>query len=478
MNWDYRPDADYDSTELFCRAGLATYVCPGTSSWNRVINDLNTAELNIRGHAAAGLRYGAVGLLNTDWGDDGHFNLLAGSWHPLALGAAVAWNAAAPPADEFDRAFGQQTFGPGGHRLVRSLRKMVTASDLRRSWPLLYAPLADTRAEEPFTEQALQRWRRESLAAASRFERQRAAGSGSAAQDLHELEIACRMNALVAEKLDIVQRLPDGGNPPDPQLADRLMRFADRCGELAPSYEAAWLGRNRPSGLDEILAVFQRLADEARTLAAGGPTGAPFDAAQHYHERLRVFAGETVEPGGVVLLGSSHVEHFDAARLLPGRRIVNRGIAADRIGITDRGVLHRLEVSVFDCRPAAVLLENGANDLGELWRTGRPSIDEIAACLERVVTAIRRRLPRVSLCIVNVLPTSGDYAGMSPFVPRLNRHLERMASDHAGHYMDFYGDVVDDAGLLRGDLTDDGLHLNERGYRMWADRIGAWLDGR
>ncbi|MCH7978781.1 MAG: hypothetical protein IH935_07370, partial [Acidobacteria bacterium] len=63
------------------------------------------------------------------------------------------------------------------------------------------------------------------------------------------------------------------------------------------------------------------LADEARTLAAGGPSATLFDAAQHYHERLRVFAGERVEPGGLVLLGSSHVEHFDAARLLPGRRI-------------------------------------------------------------------------------------------------------------------------------------------------------------
>ncbi|MCP4248372.1 MAG: family 20 glycosylhydrolase [bacterium] len=476
LNWDYRTDADYDSTGLFCRAGRATYVCPGTSSWNQVINDVNAAELNIRGHAAAGLKHGAVGLLNTDWGDDGHFNLLAGSWHPLALGAAVGWNAAAPPAAGFDRAFGQRFFGPGGHCLVRTLHKVAATSDLRRSWPSLYAPLTETHTEQPFTDRVLQRRRLVSLAAAGRFERPRSAGS-STRQDLHELEIACRMNALVAEKLAVVQRLSIADGHVDPQIADQLLRFADRCEKLAPPYKAAWLGRNRRAGLDDIMAVFARLTNEARALAAGEPTDAPFDAEQHYRERLEVFVGEDVEPGGVVLVGSSHVEHFDTARLLPGRRIVNRGIAADRIGITDRGILHRLEASVFDCRPAAVLLENGANDLGELWRTGAPSIDVIAACFQQVVTTVRRRLPQVPMCIVSVLPTTRDYAGMSPLVRPLNRHVERIAGEHDCHYMNFYGDVVDTADLLRGDLTDDGLHLNERGYRMWADRIGAWLDG-
>ena len=78
LNWGYVPEMDYDSTALFCEAGLTTFVCSGTSSWNRALNDINAAERNIRGHAEAGRRHGAAGLLNTDWGDEGHFNLMAG----------------------------------------------------------------------------------------------------------------------------------------------------------------------------------------------------------------------------------------------------------------------------------------------------------------------------------------------------------------------------------------------------------------
>ncbi|MHC4064280.1 MAG: GDSL-type esterase/lipase family protein [Planctomycetota bacterium] len=199
------------------------------------------------------------------------------------------------------------------------------------------------------------------------------------------------------------------------------------------------------------------------------------DAEQHYGQRLETFTTVKVEPGGIVFVGSSHLEWFDTDVLLPGRHIVNRGIAGDRIGIDNRGILHRLDVSVFDCQPAYVLLENGANDLGELWRTGRPSIDEIAHCYERVVGVIRQRLPEVPVCVVNVLPTTGPYAGMSALVPKLNRHLERIAARHACSFMDFFGDVVNEAGELRGELTNDGLHLNERGYQLWAKKLEQYL---
>ena len=200
------------------------------------------------------------------------------------------------------------------------------------------------------------------------------------------------------------------------------------------------------------------------------------DAEKHYYERLQSFAAEEVERGGIALVGSSHLELFDAARLLPGRRFVNRGICGDRIGIEERGILHRLEVSALDFSPSYVFLENGANDLGELWRHGRPSIPEIAGCYEQVVVRIRQRLPNVPLCVISVLPTTGEYAGMSPLVPELNEHLQRIAGQHGCPYMDFFSDVVGEHGVLRGELTEDGLHLNAQGYSLWAKRFAAQLD--
>lgn len=199
------------------------------------------------------------------------------------------------------------------------------------------------------------------------------------------------------------------------------------------------------------------------------------DAEKHYYDRLRQFAAERVAPGGIVLLGSSHFEWFDSDRFLPGRRIVNRGIAADRLGIGPRGILHRLEVSVFDVQPAFVVFNNGVNDLGELWRSGWPPLEQIFDAYERVVAAIRQRLPDVPLLLVNELPTAGRFAGINPLIPPLNAHIFSVAQRHGCQHLDFHRQVVDAAGELRGELTWDGLHLNDAGYGLLAAALESWL---
>ncbi len=199
------------------------------------------------------------------------------------------------------------------------------------------------------------------------------------------------------------------------------------------------------------------------------------DAEEHYYERLRVFQGETIEPGGIVLVGSSHFEWFDTDRFLPGRRFVNRGIASDRLGIGERGILHRLDVSVFDLQPAFIVFNNGANDLGELWRSGEPPLEDIFDAYERVIGAIRAGAPGVPLLIVNELPTTGRFAGISPLVPRLNRHIADVARRHDCRHLDFYRAVVDESGELRAELTWDGLHLNDEGYALLAEKLGPHL---
>ena len=79
LHWGYDDKADYEGTRAFTDAGLETVVCPGTSGWKRILNAMNLAERNIAAFAAAGRKHGATGLLNTDWGDHGHFNSLASS---------------------------------------------------------------------------------------------------------------------------------------------------------------------------------------------------------------------------------------------------------------------------------------------------------------------------------------------------------------------------------------------------------------
>lgn len=260
LHWDYLEDADYESTRLFCEAGLTTYVCPGTSAWNRVLNDIDTADINIRRHAAAGRKYGATGLLNTDWGDEGHFNLLGTSWHPLTLGAAMGWNSSAPSPEQFDRTFGRLFWGDQGGDLVNALRQVNGISNLPRSWPTFCEPLSEVVPRDQLDDQTLARWREVSTATAERFSKHTPPDE-HAAQDLRELTLACRANALVADRIGLSRRL--AADHPDDALPADLLAFADACEKMAADYQGVWLSANTPSCLREILAVFSRLADEA-----------------------------------------------------------------------------------------------------------------------------------------------------------------------------------------------------------------------
>ncbi len=204
------------------------------------------------------------------------------------------------------------------------------------------------------------------------------------------------------------------------------------------------------------------------------------DPREHYERRMRQFAAECVAPGGIVLLGSSHFEWFDTERHLPGLPIVNRGIASDRLDWEGRGILHRLDVSVFDCQPAAVVFNNGVNDLGELARCGRPSLAQIAANHRRVIETIRRRSPDTRLIVVNELPARGRFSAVNPLVPQLNDRIAAAAVEFDCPLVDFYHQVVsfdgqDSAGELRAELTWDGLHLNEQGYALLAAALRPLL---
>ena len=94
LNWGYEADHPFEiEAAQFAKAGIPFYVCPGTSTWQTLIGKHDNAFANLRIAAKAGQKFGAIGFLNTDWGDGGHPQSLAVSWPLFAAGAALAWNA-------------------------------------------------------------------------------------------------------------------------------------------------------------------------------------------------------------------------------------------------------------------------------------------------------------------------------------------------------------------------------------------------
>ena len=90
--WGYEPDYPFARHCRICAdAGIAHYVCPSTATHRNIAGDTDMCLGNIRNAARNGVRFGADGLMNTDWGDFGHAQHQPVSYLGFAAGAAMGW---------------------------------------------------------------------------------------------------------------------------------------------------------------------------------------------------------------------------------------------------------------------------------------------------------------------------------------------------------------------------------------------------
>lgn len=103
LNWDYRAAPDINNIEKIKNSGYSQIVCPGTDSWYTLIEKTDISVPNILKMARGGYENGALGLLNTNWGDYGHTCHPECSLYGTVLGACVSWNIETSVDEEFEK---------------------------------------------------------------------------------------------------------------------------------------------------------------------------------------------------------------------------------------------------------------------------------------------------------------------------------------------------------------------------------------
>ena len=93
LDWGYEAMYPFEKNARNFRAnGVNFMVCPGTSSWSSLVGRSDNMKANISNAVDAGVKYGAKGMLLTDWGDMGHWQYLPVSYPGYCLGGALSWN--------------------------------------------------------------------------------------------------------------------------------------------------------------------------------------------------------------------------------------------------------------------------------------------------------------------------------------------------------------------------------------------------
>jgi lysophospholipase L1-like esterase len=144
-------------------------------------------------------------------------------------------------------------------------------------------------------------------------------------------------------------------------------------------------------------------------------------------------------------------------------KAANFGIAGD----TTQGVLWRMQNGELDGFQAKlIVLMLGTNNIN------RNANDDIAEGNRAIVAEFRKRQPQAKVLILGIFPRglAADNA-FRPSIKAINERLATMADNQQVFYMDIGDRFLAPDGTLPADVMPDGLHPNEKGYRIWAEAM-------
>jgi lysophospholipase L1-like esterase len=173
----------------------------------------------------------------------------------------------------------------------------------------------------------------------------------------------------------------------------------------------------------------------------------------------------TQPPGRTVFLGDSLVEWASWDERWPGGAIA-RGVSGARVREIRRSV-----GEVARHRPATVVLMCGANDLLMRTSTGEQVAVEIAELVQALLAESTAQIRVCSLLPVSITRKNGLKENAE--VREANTRLAALTDGGRVEFVDVWHSVVDAEGGLRANLTCDGVHLNEAGYRAWLAALQA-----
>jgi len=184
---------------------------------------------------------------------------------------------------------------------------------------------------------------------------------------------------------------------------------------------------------------------------------------------LRFEAMDDVSPppqGAIVLTGSSSIMFWNdkAPADLAPLTVIPRGFG----GSVMNDVLHYLDRVVLTYQPRAVLIYEGDNDTG---RNNIPN-DVIMAQLEEIISRIHAHSSHTRIYVLSVKPSVARVATW-PIAQALNEQYQQLvAANPQLYYIDVATPFLNADGSVMTDIfVGDNLHLNDKGYEIWAASI-------
>jgi lysophospholipase L1-like esterase len=170
----------------------------------------------------------------------------------------------------------------------------------------------------------------------------------------------------------------------------------------------------------------------------------------------------------VVFFGDSITDIWKLEDYFPDKPYLNRGIG----GQTTPQMLVRFRQDVINLQPKVVVILAGTNDIaGNTGPMRNEDIEANYASLAELAKVHGIRVVYSSILPVhNYTERAKDFFAQRPQarILALNDWLKDYCAKNKIVYLDYFPALVDEKGMLKKDLADDGLHPNAAGYKVMA----------
>jgi len=169
--------------------------------------------------------------------------------------------------------------------------------------------------------------------------------------------------------------------------------------------------------------------------------------------------------GTLILTGSSSARLWkNSSRVFPDHTVLNNGFGGSQM----HELLYFLEDLVLKYKPTKVLIYEGDNDIS----AGKTSA-EIMTTTKEVVHTLKNEIPQVEIYFISPKPSLARWTLKEKYID-LNAKLKTYCElTSKVTFIDVWTPMLNEEGSPIEDIfIEDGLHMNEKGYRIWSDTVG------
>lgn len=191
---------------------------------------------------------------------------------------------------------------------------------------------------------------------------------------------------------------------------------------------------------------------------------------------------KTAQKGHILFTGSSLMEMFPVTDFLTEdgseQIIYNRGIG----GFVTDDMLRNMNEQIFDLEPSAIFINIGTNDISDSSKSFYEVLSHMLGNYEKILQQIKERLPDTKVFVMAFYPVCTKGRENEPvFINRNNKNLltaneavRKLSEKMRYCYIDVNNVLTDGNGMLKENITIDGIHMHPDGYRIVWNNLKSY----